>query len=372
MGELSFLLAGGGSAGHVNPLIATASELRRRYPDAKIAVLGTQSGLETTLVPEAGFPLHTIPRVRIPRRPSMELLSLPQRLRGALATTSALIRDIAPDVVVGFGGDISFPAYRAAFGAKIPVVIHEQNAKPGLANRYGARNAAVVAVTFSSTPLEARRGKRVVTGLPLRAAVAELAARRHEGEFAQARLAAAATLGLDPELPTLLVTGGSLGAVSLNLAVAGAAGELAGVQVLHLTGTGKAERVRELVESLGASNYQVREYLSEMQLAYAVADMALTRAGAGMVCELAGLGIPAVYVPLPIGNGEQRLNAADVVAAGGGLLLEDSELSPTWVTDQLLPMLRAPESLREMGERAAAAAPANGAGLLADEIEALA
>lgn len=356
----------------MNPLLATAAELRRRNPQARIEVLGTSTGLEAELVPAAGFELHTIPRVRIPRRPGREVFTLPGRLREATRSAAQIIAELRPDVVVGYGGDLSFPAYQGAFAAGLPVVAHEQNARPGLANRYAARRAAVVALTFPSTPLRAKVGKLVVTGLPLRREVAELVEGRASGSGAETRTQAAAALGLDPGLPTLLVTGGSLGAVSINRAAASAAGDCAGIQVLHLTGKGKSAPVHELLAAAGnPPNYHVREYLSEMQLAYAVADLALSRAGAGTVCELAALAIPAVYVPYPVGNGEQRLNAADVVNAGGGLLIDDAALSAAWVSHSVVPLLRDPGALRAMGRRAQGVAPGDGASRLVDEIEAL-
>ncbi|NCD18579.1 MAG: undecaprenyldiphospho-muramoylpentapeptide beta-N-acetylglucosaminyltransferase [Actinobacteria bacterium] len=363
------LLAGGGSAGHVNPLLATADELRRRHPDAAIEVVGTETGLEKELVPAAGYPLTFIPRARLPRGPSPELLTLPARLRSALATTGRVLDEFRPDVVVGFGGYVSTPAYRAAFGRGIPVVVHEQNARPGLANRYGARRAAVVALTFASTPLAARRGRTVVTGMPLRGPVAELAAAGASGPVDRA--AAARELGLDPSAPTVLITGGSLGAASINAAAAGALPRLAAAaQVLHLTGTGKSAAVLEAHREAGApANYHVREYLTGMHRAYACADLVVTRSGAGMVCELSALGLPALYVPLPIGNGEQRLNAADVVAAGGGEIIDDADLTPEMLASRVEALVADAGTLRSMGERAASAGTHDGAARLADEIE---
>lgn len=373
MAELCVVLAGGGSAGHVNPLLATAQEIRRRHPGARIEVLGTAEGLEADLVPAAGYPLHTLPRARLPRRPSPEWFTLPGRLAGAVATAGRVIREARPDVVVGYGGYVSTPAYRAAFRQGIPVVVHEQNARPGLANKYGARKADVVALTFASTPLSARRGVTVTTGLPLRAPIAALVERRADGGADEARREAAVALGLDPARPVLLVTGGSLGAVSLNTAASEAARELtAQGQVLHLTGKGKDAAVRQALEAAGSpADYHVREYLAEMERAYACADLTLSRSGAGMVSELAALGIPAVYVPLPVGNGEQRLNAADVVAAGGGLLVDDSDLTPRWVRESLAPLLADRDRLTDMGRAASGTSPADGAARLVDQIEAL-
>ncbi|MBO3096193.1 UDP-N-acetylmuramate--L-alanine ligase [Cellulomonas dongxiuzhuiae] len=367
----SVLLAGGGTAGHVNPLLAVADELRRRHPRGRFAVLGTAEGLEARLVPEHGYDLAVVPRVPLPRRPTVDWLRLPGRLRAAVRAAGDAIDEIDAQVVVGFGGYVATPAYLAARRRGIPVVVHEQNARPGLANRVGARWAAAVAVTFPGTMLPGAQ----VTGLPLRTAVQELATARATDPVASRR-AGADALGLDPALPTLLVTGGSLGAASVNRAVAGAADALlaTGAQVLHLTGRGKADDVRaSLVGVPGAERYHVVEYLTAMDRALAVADVVVGRAGAGTVCELAALGIPAVYVPLPFGNGEQRLNAAGVVAAGGGLLVEDRELTPAWVRDHVAALLGAGDAATtraRMGRAAAGVGVRDGAARVADLVEA--
>ncbi|CED91038.1 UDP-N-acetylglucosamine--N-acetylmuramyl-(pentapeptide) pyrophosphoryl-undecaprenol N-acetylglucosamine transferase [Actinomyces succiniciruminis] len=334
---LRVLLAGGGTAGHVNPLLATAAALRDDTsggdPDTDILVLGTKEGLEERLVPEAGYPLAHVPRVPMPRRPTGDLLLLPRRLHRAVDAAGQAIAQVGADVVVGFGGFVSTPAYLAARSAGVPVVIHEQNARPGLANRLGARWAAAVALTFASTPLAATHGRTEVTGLPLRPAIGALAARLNDDADA-ARREGAAALGLDPAAPTLLVTGGSLGAQHLNEVLCDCAARLPeNLQVLHLTGRGKDAPVRAALERAAAGapglleRYHVLDYLTTMEQAYACADGVICRSGAGTVAELTALGLPALYVPLPIGNGEQRLNAADCVAAGGGTLVGDADLS---------------------------------------------
>lgn len=363
----SVVLAGGGTAGHVNPLLAVADELRAREPGAKVLVLGTATGLEADLVPARGYELRPVPRAPLPRRPSLDLLRLPGRLVSAVRAAEAALDEIGAQAVVGFGGYVSTPAYLAARRRGVPVVIHEQNARPGLANRLGARWAARVGVTFAGTELPGA----VTTGLPLRREIAELVAAR-EVDPASARVRAADALGLDPALPTVLVTGGSSGAASLNAAVAGAAGALleARAQVLHLTGRGKDAGVRAAVRALSGTHetgrYQVREYLSEMHLALAVADLVVCRAGAGTVCELAALGIPAVYVPLPIGNGEQRLNAAPLVEAGGGLLVADADLTPAWVARTVPALLADRARLDAMSAAAAAGGVRDAAARVAD------
>lgn len=363
------VLAGGGSAGHVNPLLATAAEIQRRHPDAELHVLGTELGLETELVPAAGLPLTFVPRARVPRSLSPEWFALPGRLAKAVSVSKELVERVDPDVVVGFGGYVSTPAFMAAKGR--PIVVHEGNARPGLANRYGARTAKVVALTFPSTPLVAKRGTTLVTGLPLRAPIARLVEERTSGRGDAARESGAAALGLDPLLPTLLITGGSLGALSINNAASGAIADLASRgQVLHITGKGKDTPVREAWQAAGSPpNYHILDYLTVMEQAYAVADVVLTRSGAGMVSELGALGIAGVFVPLPIGNGEQRLNAADTIAAGGGILVDDKDLSPELVRETAGGLLSDPAAAHEIGRKAQGVAPHDGAKRLVDAIE---
>jgi UDP-N-acetylglucosamine--N-acetylmuramyl-(pentapeptide) pyrophosphoryl-undecaprenol N-acetylglucosamine transferase len=339
---LSVLLAGGGTTGHVAPLLALADCLRRRDPGTAITVLGTSEGLESRLVPEAGYPLSLVPRVPMPRRPSADLGRLPGRLRAAVAAATTAIRDSGAQVVVGFGGYVATPAYLAARRLGLPIVVHEANARPGLANRLGARFTSHVAVTFPGTPL---RGATVL-GMPLRTSITGL-------DRAGARDEARAAFGLRADLTTLLVTGGSLGAQTLNSALGAAAGSLAeaGVQVLHAAGRSKSVDVAS--RPADAPAYVVVEYLDRMDLAYAAADAVVCRSGAGTVSEITALGLPAAYVPLPIGNGEQRLNAAPVVDAGGGLLVEDSACTAEWVRDVLVPVLVDPQRLTGMGQASA-------------------
>src|SRR6188472_314443 len=221
------LLAGGGTAGHTSPLIATADALRRLVPDVEITCLGTARGLETRVVPEAGYPLELIPPVPLPRKPNVDLLKVPARLRGAVRDTVRVLDRTGADVVVGYGGYVSMPAYLAARRARVPIVVHEQNALPGLANKAGARIARRVAVSFPDTPLPHAE----YVGLPIRTMISRL-------DRAALRAEARAFFGLDADRPTLVVTGGSQGARNVNNAVSGAAKALgdAGVQVLHVVG----------------------------------------------------------------------------------------------------------------------------------------
>ncbi|MDQ1536559.1 MAG: UDP-N-acetylglucosamine--N-acetylmuramyl-(pentapeptide) pyrophosphoryl-undecaprenol [Actinomycetota bacterium] len=340
-GLSSVLLAGGGSAGHVSPLLALADCLRRRDPDLWVTALGTQHGLEQRLVPARGYELRTIPKVAFPRRPGGALARLPGALKAAVDAAGAAMDETLPEVVVGFGGYVSTPAYLAARKRKIPIVVHEQNARPGLANRAGARMTRYVATTFASTSLP----HATVIGMPLRREIAQL-------DRAASRAKALAHFGLDDRYPTLLITGGSLGAQRLNAAFASRVAELGarGIQVLHISGLGK-EFVHDTTSD--GPRYVVAGYVDQMDLAYAAADLVVARAGANTVCELTAVGLPAVYVPLPIGNGEQRFNATDVVAAGGGVLVADSAMTPGWIDGVLMPLMTDRPRLAEMANAAA-------------------
>lgn len=358
---MRILAAAGGTAGHVNPMLAAASELTARGHE--VTCLGTTVGLEAELVPAAGFDLAFVDKVPVPRRPSIDLLRLPVRLRRAVAQAGEAIEAAGADVVLGFGGYVSAPAYLAARRRSIPIVVQEQNARPGLANRLGARFAAGVSLTFPGTKLPTG-GITRVTGLPLRPAIAELAGLGEE-ERAERRAAAAARLGLNADLPTVLVTGGSSGARHLNQVISAAAPALTErAQILHLTGKGK---LSDIDPAAPGERYRVREYLLEMEEAYAAADLVVSRSGAGMVAELAALAIPAVVVPLPIGNGEQELNARPYIDSGGFLLIRDSELTAA-VADEIAPLLGTAE-LERRRNILRAAGVADGAAALADLIE---
>lgn len=352
------LLAGGGSAGHTSPLIATADALRRRQPAVEITCLGTARGLETTVIPAAGYRLELIPPVPLPRRPNVDLLRVPTRLRAATAATREVIRRVQPDVVVGFGGYVSVPAYLAARQRKLPLVIHEGNALPGVANRFGARFCTDrVATSFPATPLAHAR----FIGLPIRRAITTL-------ERAELRPLARERFGLRQDLPTLLVTGGSQGARRINDSVSSAAGAFAdaGIQILHVAGPKGQVEVGD--RGGDAPPYVVVPYVERMELAYAAADAMVGRAGANSVTEAAVLGLPAVFVPLPIGNGEQARNAAAVVDAGGALLVEDSAFTSDWVRACLLPLVIDTDRLASMSAAAAGLISRDADELLVDMI----
>lgn len=343
-------VAGGGTAGHIEPALNIADALVAR--GVEVVALGTTRGLEQQLVPARGYRLREIPPIPLPRKLSFDLLTLPFRLLAAVRQTSAVLLQEGVDVVVGFGGYVALPAYLGARRLGIPVVVHEANARPGLANRIGA----VFAATVFDTVAGSLRGAQTV-GIPVREAIRQLDREAHRAEALE-------YFGLDAARPTLLVFGGSQGARRLNdMVVAFAADLIAeGWQVLHSIGMkNEDQRVTDL------PHYICVPYIERMDLAYAIADAAVTRAGAMTVAELSSVGVPAVFVPLPIGNGEQTLNAAAMVRAGGGILVDDALCTPAALIEAFAPWRDS--AVREQAALSARSiAPAGAADTMVDVI----
>ena len=350
---LSVVVAGGGTAGHIEPALAVADALRELDDTVRITALGTARGLETTLVPARGYRLALIPPVPLPRKPTLDLLRLPAKVLKSVRETRAVFADVEADVLVGFGGYVALPAYLAArrvFGRSraIPVVVHEANASAGIANKVGAMLATRVLAAVSGSGVRARGHEDAeIVGIPVRPTITGL-------DRAASRAEARRHFGLPDQGPVLLVFGGSQGARSLNEAVSGAAATLAaaGVSVLHAHGPKNSVDV-----STDEPNapYVAVPYLTRMDLAYAAADLAICRSGAMTVAEVSATGLPAVYVPLPHGNGEQELNARPVVDAGGGILVADANLTSRYVGTDVVDLITDVDRLKQMSAGAAGA-----------------
>ena len=328
--------------------MAVADALTALEPGVRITALGTARGLETRLVPERGYHLELITPVPLPRKPSADLVRLPGRVWRAVKQTRAVLDDVDADVVIGFGGYVALPAYLAARsvrrGRRVPVVIHEANASAGWANRVGARSARRV---LAAVPDPGLRNVEVV-GVPVREAITSL-------DRAALRAEARAHFGFADDARVLLVFGGSQGAQSLNRTVSAAAETFAatGISVLHAHGPKNTLDLR--APAAGEPPYVAVPYLDRMDLAYAAADLAICRSGAMTVAEVTAVGLPAVYVPLPIGNGEQRLNALPVVEAGGGMIVDDGDLTAGFVADTVASLLNDQARLTAMTAAAALA-----------------
>lgn len=357
---MNIVLAGGGTAGHTSPLIATAESLKARHPDVVLTCVGTPKGLESRVIPAAGLELVMIPPVPLPRRLSGDLVKVPLRLRDATRKARAILRQARADVVVGFGGYVSLPVYLAAWRMGVPIVIHEQNALPGLANRIAARLTKHVAVSFPGTPLP----HSTFVGLPVRTGIARLDRAAHAQQ-------ARAEFGLPRVHPVLLVSGGSQGARSINTAVIEAAPTLlaAGINVLHVLGPrNMTDDTVVRTDAITGAQYRPVAFVDRMEDAYAAADLMIARSGAGTVAETAMVGLPAIFVPLPIGNGEQARNADALIAADAGRLIPDAECTAVRIVDEVLDLLGKPQLLAAMSGRLRDLMPTHAADALADLI----
>ena len=328
---MRILIAGGGTAGHVFPSLAVAEQLSAR--GARVEFIGSTDGQEATLVPAAGYPFHAIRALPLRRELSVRAALAPAvALRSAIACRP-LVRGAS--AVLGMGGFASIPAVLAARTAGVPTVLHEQNAVPGLANRTLARLAAAIGITFEDSRRRLSGRTRIeTTGLPVRKEILAVQIRR-EALAAEARRA----FDLEADRLTLLVTGGSQGALQIDRAVAGAVALLSGrrdVQLVVLTGraheaevAGAAARSMDLV-------VRTIPFLDRIELALAVADAAVARAGANTVSELAVSGVPAILVPYPYAtDAHQEANARELERVGAAELVSDRDLTPERFADRV-------------------------------------
>ena len=353
---LSVVLAGGGTAGHISPMIATGKAVAERV-DADLLCIGTPKGIESDVVPTSGLPLTLIDPVPLPRSLNADLVKLPVTLTRSVRQARKVLRDADADVLVGFGGYVSIPAYLAAWTMKVPVVVHEANKLPGIANKVGALFAKFVGITFKETQL---RGGQLV-GMPMRRSITapELTREQARTDF-----------GLDPDRRTLLVSGGSQGAVSVNAALIDAREQIleAGVQILHILGPKNFTQADHIVTASSGARYVPIGYVDDMARAYTAADLMLGRAGAGTVMETAVSGVPVIFVPLPWGNGEQGKNATELIDKGAGWLVQEADLDGNMLGALVVDAVSDPVGLEQMAAKCRATYPADAADQMAEAI----
>ena len=322
---MKIIFAGGGTAGHVEPALAVARLWRERYPKDLIEFIGTSKGLENQLVPVANFKLNQIPKVVMPRKISPSLIGAPFAFIKAVMASRQIIK--GSDLLIGFGGYVSAPAYLAARSLRIPFVVHEANAKPGFANRLGARltpNVAVAQAVESGSLSSA-----LITGIPLRSDVAKAFA-GSTTDWAKARTNAKVSLGFSPTAPLVLAFFGSQGSIALNAVIEKSLPALLsnGGQLLHAVG-----KLNPLPKT--QDRYKSFAYIEDMATAYLAADLIISRSGAISCSEISALGRYALFIPLPIGNGEQRFNANQVISQGRGEVIDQKLFSPSWISSNL-------------------------------------
>lgn len=342
MRSRKIVFAGGGTAGHIQPALAVARLWKQTYPADQIVFLGTSSGLETRLVPGAGFSLELITRVRVPRSLSPDLLKVPGSLRISISESKNILRNA--DLLIGFGGYVCAPAYLAARSLKVPIVIHEANAEPGWANRLGARFTAALAV--GSPVAHGPFAQALITGLPLRDDITELLTAHQsadENTWSGIRVGAKKDLGIQSGQKVVLVFGGSQGSQAINSVIENAR-EL------------MKDKTVTIVHSVGATNYLPASdenylpfpYIEDMATAYLAADLVIARSGAITCSEVNALGKYALFIPLPIGNGEQSVNADHLVEMGRARVLEQSSFTASWLLDNMDSMLAASDQFSDL------------------------
>ena len=341
MKSRKIVFAGGGTAGHIQPALAVARLWKQAHPFDRIVFLGTSSGLETRLVPDAGFDLQLITRVRVPRSLSLDLLKVPTSLRRSINESKEILRDA--DLLIGFGGYVCAPAYLAASSLKVSIVIHEANAKPGWANRLGARYTDALAV--GSPVNNGAFTQALITGLPLRDDITSILTTNRsadEGTWSQIRDKAKSDLGITSENKVILVFGGSQGSKAINDVIESARKSLAdrSITIVHSVGT---------TNTLPASSkaYIAFPYIHDMATAYLASDLVIARSGAITCSEVRALGKYALFIPLPIGNGEQSVNADHLVEMGRARVLDQKSFTPTWLLDNMDSMLALSDELSD-------------------------
>jgi UDP-N-acetylglucosamine--N-acetylmuramyl-(pentapeptide) pyrophosphoryl-undecaprenol N-acetylglucosamine transferase len=346
---LKLLVAAGGTGGHVFPGLALARTIVEHDPRATVRFAGTTRGIETRAVPEAGFALDLLPILPLSRRLARETLLAPFAAVNGTFAARRLLRRHHVDVVCGMGGYVTLPVAMAARLEGVPVVLHEQNAVPGIANRLAARVARRIAVGVDAAAAAFPPGRTVVVGNPVRPELAHL-------DRAALHDEAVAAFGLEADRRTLFVFGGSQGSRRINQAVIAATAhwpDPAAVQILHACGRRDEADVRaawaEADPDARGLLVRIIPFVDRMDLAYAAADLAVTRAGAITMAELTAAGMPAVMVPLPHATADhQAANARAVAAAGGAVVVEDAALDGPALAAAAAPLLADPDRLTAM------------------------
>ncbi|MFJ7960936.1 undecaprenyldiphospho-muramoylpentapeptide beta-N-acetylglucosaminyltransferase [Streptomyces sp. NPDC096319] len=364
---LSVVIGAGGTGGHIYPGLALAEALRRADPQTVISFIGTERGLETTLIPAAGYRLHTVDMIPFDPALGAKRFLLPAALLRSGAQARQVLRRQKAHIVVGMGGYPSAPAIVGAKMAGLPSVIHESNAVPGRANQFAARLTPHLTVAFDGSRAHLSGGERAQTvGMPIAESLAALDRPALRGEARRA-------FAIPEGARVVLFNGGSLGAARLTAAAVGLAARWQGRRDVHLlikTGPAALEQARrELIEAGAGAVAQAVPYLDRMDLAYAVADLVVCRAGSATIAELATTGVPAVLVPYPHAPGDHQTHNARVLSdAGAAHLLPDAETTPGRLAELIDPLLGRPSRLAVMGRAADPGNHARAADLLAQTV----
>ena len=355
------IISGGGTGGHVFPAIAIADAIKAARPDAKFLFVGAMGRMEMDRVPKAGYEIRGLEISGFQRSLSAKNLAFPFKLLKSLRVSRKIIKEFNPEVAIGVGGYASGPLLHMAARKKIPTLIQEQNSFPGITNRLLAKKVDKICVSYERMEKWFPKEKLIMTGNPIRSSVVDIEGKKESGLKA---------FGLNPHKPTLLIVGGSLGARTINESIAGVLEEMteSNYQVISQTGKLYINKAQALVREKGAANVHVTAFIEEMDLAYAAADLIVSRAGAMALSELCLIGKPSVLVPSPnVAEDHQTKNAMALVKNEAAMMVADADArGDLWPTVSQL--LLNTEARAMLAENAKAMAKPNAAKKIAEEV----
>lgn len=356
-----FIISGGGTGGHIFPAISIANALKKQLPDAEILFVGALGRMEMERVPAAGYPIKGLPVSGFDRKNPFRNIKVLLNLRRSLQMARQIIRDFKPDAVIGVGGYASAPTLKAASDLGIPTLIQEQNSYAGITNKLLAKKAARICVAYEGMERFFPKEKLVLTGNPVRQELLTIPEKSKEAfEF----------FGFRPEKPTLLVVGGSLGARTINRSIISHLQELsqADIQIIWQTGKFYIEEARKAAEPFSSPQLIVTDFVSRMDLAYSVADLVISRAGASSISELCLLGKPAILVPSPnVAEDHQTKNALALVQKEAAVMIKDEEAEKMLIP-KALELIKDADSLNKLGQNIRKLAQKDSAERIAAEV----
>lgn len=361
---MKVLISGGGTGGHIFPALSIAGELRRRHPEAEILFVGALGRMEMERVPAAGYRIEGLPVAGFDRRRPWRNLGVVLKLMRSMRKARRIVRDFRPDVAVGVGGYASGPTLKAAQRRGIPTVLQEQNSYAGVTNKLLAKDATAICTAYEGMQRFFPASKITMTGNPVRAALTQCTLTQ-----AQAK----SKLGFDPTKPLLMVTGGSLGARTINQAVTRALPALAagGVQLLWQTGKIYADQCAAAASEYAQKGVHAQPFIDDMALAYRAADLVVARAGASTISELQLLGQPAILIPSPnVAEDHQTKNARALADRNAAVMIADAQATDR-LANEVLMLLNNTKLLNTMAQNVAAMALPDAAAKIADIIERL-